>query len=65
MFKAVGAAAVPLVLAVGVLFGKQLDPVLVAQYTDAVTLLLGLVGTAICAYFPSIRAKLKFGEDAK
>ena len=65
MLRAVGTASVPLILAIALALGYQLDPAVVEQNVTAIIMVLGLVGTVIAGLFPSIAAKLKFGKDAK
>lgn len=65
MYKAVATALTPLVVAGLAAVGLQLAPEVVTGHLEFIILAIGAIGTAIAARFPSIRAALKFGKDAK
>jgi uncharacterized protein (DUF697 family) len=65
MFKVVAGACVPLIMALGTVFGYDLDESQVLSFVEAVVLVVGVVGSITTALVPTIRAKLKFGDDAK
>lgn len=65
MFKLLATASVPLVLALAKVFGYDLQEKEALEVADALNVVIGAAGTVIAVLIPSIKAKLKFGEDAK
>ena len=65
MYKAVATALTPLVVAVLTALGLQFAPEAVQGNLEFIIIVLGAIGSAIAARFPSVRAALKFGKDAK
>ena len=65
MFKLFAVASVPLIMAVAKVMGIDLQEKEAMEFADALTIVVGAVGSAVALLIPSLKAKLKFGDEAK